>query len=71
LAKKIFHDDPLHLEKMLNEILSEKTAVRDSNVEPNRIIVMDETNKRLLAENTIAAITIYERELKNIFTIYM
>lgn len=56
---------------MLNEILSEKTAVRDSNVEPNRIIVMDETNKRLLAENTIAAISVYERELKNIFTIYM
>lgn len=56
---------------MLNEILSEKSAVRDSNVEPNRIIVMDETNKRLLAENTIWAISIYERELKNIFTIYM
>ncbi|CAD8089476.1 unnamed protein product [Paramecium primaurelia] len=71
LAKKIFHNDPLHLEKMLNEILSEKSAVRDHNVEPNRIIVLDETNKRLLAESSIQAISLYERELKNIFTIYM
>lgn len=38
---------------MLNEILSEKTAVRDSNVEMNRTPVFDETTKRLLTENVI------------------
>ena len=61
----------MHLEKMLNEILSEKSTVRDASVEASRVIIFDETNKRLLAENTIAAISIFERELKNIFTIYM
>jgi hypothetical protein len=34
-------------------------------------MIYDETNKRLLSENSIKAICDYEEELRHIFTIYM
>ena len=57
---------------MLSEILAEKTAIsKDQSIEIVRNMIYDETNKRLLSENSIKGICEYELELRNIFTVYM
>jgi hypothetical protein len=49
LSFYIYHSDKNHLDRLLSEILAEKTVVlKDSTIEVVRNLIYDELNKRIL-----------------------
>lgn len=51
LSYYIYHSDKNHLDRLLSEILAEKTVVlKDASIEVVRNLIYDETNKRILSK---------------------
>ena len=59
------------MEKMFNEILSEKVVISKDSIDSVRSLIMDDLNKKIMTEAVLKAIIEYELEVRNIFTIYM
>lgn len=56
---------------MYNDLLGEKLTAEKDEMHYSRVMIMDETNRKMLMENAIKTMCEYENEIKNLYMIYV
>ncbi len=71
LGKHIYHNVPNYQDRVYNDLLGEKLTAEKDEMHYSRVMIMDETNRKMLMENAIKTICEYENEIKNLYMIYV
>lgn len=71
LGKYLYHNDKNHQDKVYNDLLGEKTQVEKDAISYSRVMIMEETNRKMMMENAISILSSYEEEFKNLYLIYV
>jgi len=71
ISKTLFPTEKDPIDHLFKTLLVERSAInmRDS-IEPPKVLMHDETNKRILNENIIEILCSYEKELQTVYCLY-